>query len=100
MPQSITYGLFHLATHPALIGPLVEEATRTIGEKGWSKSSLDSMRLLESFERENLRYHGAGVCTNFPSGGVLGTQRLLYSDNESTGREARWIHVPQRSYRS
>ncbi|KAF8919033.1 cytochrome P450 [Mucidula mucida] len=61
--SSITYGLFHLATHPALIGPLVEEATRTIGEKGWSKSSLDSMRLLESFERENLRYHGAGVLT-------------------------------------
>ncbi|THH15325.1 hypothetical protein EW146_g5148 [Bondarzewia mesenterica] len=63
LSSSITYGIYHLAANMQFIEPLREEAEHVIGQFGWSKASLDSMKLMESFVRENLRYHGAGVLT-------------------------------------
>jgi len=61
--SNFTNALYQLAADPTLVPPLREEVERIISKSGRSKVSLDSMNLLESFLKENLRYNGAGVFT-------------------------------------
>ncbi|WQF88025.1 Putative cytochrome P450 [Colletotrichum destructivum] len=53
---TMTSLMYDLLLHPELIHDLRAEAVKVITESGWTKSSLDKLRLLDSCMRETQRY--------------------------------------------
>ncbi|KAH8828949.1 cytochrome P450 [Flagelloscypha sp. PMI_526] len=56
--MTVTHVLFDLATNPQYIDPLREEIETITNEHGWSKTSLQKMRKLDSLMKESTRMWG------------------------------------------
>lgn len=59
--QSLTHALLHLAAEPTYVEMLRDEIEPVIAAEGWSKTSLNKMRKLDSFLRESQRYNGTNL---------------------------------------
>ena len=46
---------------PECIAPLQEEITRVIKADGYTKTAFSKMKLLDSFIKESIRFHGIGM---------------------------------------
>lgn len=55
-----------LAKNPELIQPLREEIISVLREQGWKKTSLQSMKLLDSVLKETQRLAPVGISQYFP----------------------------------
>ena len=55
--EAITQAMLDICAHPEIIQPLREEAIKTIGDEGWSKTALYKLRLMDSFLKESQRVH-------------------------------------------
>jgi len=70
----LTNVIFNLATYASYIEPLREEISTIVEAEGWSKTSIEKMRKLDSFFKESHRVHGS------PAGEV---SRVENSNDES-----------------
>lgn len=57
----ITEALYDICAYPEYIEPLREEMLRVIGDQGWKKTSLQEMKLLDSFLKESQRLSPASL---------------------------------------
>jgi len=55
----LTNVIFNLATYSSYIEPLREEISTIVEAEGWSKTSIEKMRKLDSFFKESHRVHGS-----------------------------------------
>ena len=56
--QSFTQALYMLACHPEWVALLREETEAVVHQEGWTKASLQKLRRMDSFMRENQRMNG------------------------------------------
>ncbi|PAV15330.1 cytochrome P450 [Pyrrhoderma noxium] len=63
--NTLSTALLYLAAAPEYHGPLREEVENIIEKEGWSKSSMQKMRKVDSFLRETLRCRGVESLTMF-----------------------------------
>ncbi|OSD00841.1 cytochrome P450 [Trametes coccinea BRFM310] len=58
---SLTHALYHLLANPEYIPILRKEVEGAIRETGWTKASLEKMRMIDSLFKEALRYSGISL---------------------------------------
>ncbi|KAJ3551745.1 hypothetical protein NP233_g13020 [Leucocoprinus birnbaumii] len=57
----LSHVLINLATYTSYIEPLRKEISAIVEAEGWSKSSIERMRKLDSFVKESQRVHGSSA---------------------------------------
>lgn len=62
--QTFAYVLFHLASHPECVEPMLQEVEQVTEEMGWTKAAMNMMRKVDSFIRESQRISNLGSCTS------------------------------------
>ncbi|KAJ6567200.1 cytochrome P450 [Mycena vulgaris] len=58
---TFSHALLDLATFPASVESMREEADRIVKEEGWSKEAVGKMHKIDSFLRESQRYNGNSI---------------------------------------
>ena len=53
--EATTQALIDISRHPEIVGPMREEIISVILENGWTKASLQKLRLMDSFLKESQR---------------------------------------------
>ena len=69
--EALAEALVDLCQHPELFKPLREEIVRELKDEGWTRTSLQRMRLMDSFLKESQRIHPASSAS---------VNRYLYAD--------------------
>ena len=69
--EALAEALVDLCQHPELFKPLREEIVREVKDEGWTRTSLQKMRLIDSFLKESQRMHPASSAS---------INRYLYGD--------------------
>lgn len=69
--EALAEALVDLCQHPELFQPLREEIVEELKEKGWTRTTLPRMKLMDSFLRESQRMHPASSAS---------VNRYLYGD--------------------
>ena len=69
--EALAEALVDLCQHPELFNPLREEIVRELKDEGWTRTSLQRMRLTDSFLKESQRMHPASSAS---------VNRYLYGD--------------------
>jgi cytochrome P450 len=54
--ENTAQALIDICRHPEIVGPLREEIISVISENGWTKASLQKLRLMDSFLKESQRF--------------------------------------------
>jgi hypothetical protein len=60
--QVTTNVLYCLLSNPEYVEPLRHEVETAVAEEGWTKAAMDKMHKIDSFVRESMRTHSAGIC--------------------------------------
>ena len=55
--ELVTHTMYNLIEHPEYIDCLRQEIRKVVGEGGWKKSSLYSLKLMDSVLKETQRLH-------------------------------------------
>ncbi|TFK98075.1 cytochrome P450 [Pterulicium gracile] len=58
--NTFAYVLFHLASHPECVEPMLQEVEQVTEEMGWTKAAMNMMRKVDSFIRESQRISNLG----------------------------------------
>ena len=58
--EATTQALIDVCRNPEIVGPLREEIITVISENGWTKPTLQKLRLMDSFLKESQRYSPMG----------------------------------------
>jgi cytochrome P450 len=53
--------LYCLLSNPEYVEPLRHEVETAVAEEGWTKAAMDKMHKIDSFVRESMRTHSAGI---------------------------------------
>jgi hypothetical protein len=65
--EAISAALFDCMLHPEIVQPLREEIIRVVGARGWSRQTLQDLKLMDSFLKENQRLHPNNYSKSLPS---------------------------------
>lgn len=60
--QTFTHAFYSILCRPQYIEPLRAEIDQWVEKAGWTKESLDGMRLLDSFIKESHRFDLMSLC--------------------------------------
>jgi cytochrome P450 len=58
--EATTQALIDVSRNPEIVGPLREEIISVVSENGWTKASLQKLRLMDSFLKESQRFTPMG----------------------------------------